>query len=91
MKDYHFGVIATFDEATCRWTFRTQMLNGDESPFMEMQEVYNFDTYEWENAFMDRVGDQPVERANYVLLEEAVWLVQHRLDNYQPLSMERKP
>lgn len=87
MKDYHLGVVATFDDETRRWTFQATTLNGDESPFMEMQEVYNHETYEWEDAFeFTRDDELGVERANGIYLEDAVWQVQHILSGRFPLT-----
>ena len=82
-KQYHFGVVATFDEDTLTWEFQAMPINGDETPFFEMQEVYNYDTYEWEDANDHGPDSTDVERANYVLLEEAIDHANHRLKEAQ--------
>ena len=83
-KQYHFGVVATFDEDTLTWEFQAMPINGDETPFFEMQEVYNYDTYEWEDAFIHYEPDGYAEqRANFILLMEAIEHANHRLKEAQ--------
>jgi hypothetical protein len=90
-KEYHFGVVATFDEATCRWTFEAMPINGEETPFAEMSwgEVYDPDSGDvanpgWEEAVWQ--SDDPVEAANYVLLEEAITEANHVLRGHEPIT-----
>ena len=80
-KEYHFGVVAWFDEITSTWMFRAVPITGDDSPFMEMGygEVYNNATYEWEQANQYRTDTNPTEHANGVLLDEAIRTANTRL------------
>lgn len=81
-KEYHFGVVATFDEDTSTWEFQATYINGDDSPFREMdEEIYdpNYGDYgEWQCAHMTG-SEGSVERANFILLTEAIEHAQHRL------------
>jgi hypothetical protein len=77
-KEYHFGVVAYFDEDTSTWEFEANYLGGD-GPFMEMDyEIYNQDSGDWECAHMT-ADPGSVERANYELLDEAIKVAQYRL------------
>jgi hypothetical protein len=84
MKEYHFGVVAYFDDDTATWEFQVSPINGDDSPFAEMSwgEVYDNEEGDvadpgWQFAIMD--SDDPVESANYIALDNAMRHAQHRL------------
>lgn len=78
VKEYHFGVVAIFDESTSKWTFEATWLGAD-GPFMEMDyEVYDQGLETWECAHMTAETGS-VEYANYVLLREAIEIANHRL------------
>ena len=80
-KEYHFGVIATFDEQACFWRFQATYINGDDSPFYEMDqgEVWSpWGDGQWQRA--DGFGGTQTEQINYTLLTEAIETAQRRLD-----------
>jgi hypothetical protein len=81
-KEYHFGVVATFDEEACHWTYQATYINGDDSPFREMDwgEIYNVDTEDWELAIMRGDTDPSKEAINFTLLTEAIETAQRRLN-----------
>lgn len=84
-KEYLLGLVAYFDEDVCAWQFDVQFL-GPDGPFMEHDhEVYNQETGEWECAHMT-AENGTVERANFVLLEEALEIAQDRFVNFEPSS-----
>jgi hypothetical protein len=83
-KEYHFGVVAHFDEESSTWKFEATYINGDDSPFSEMEwgEVYHEDAGDvwnpgWQRASMD--SDDPIESANFNLLTEAIQVANRRL------------
>ena len=71
-KEYHFGVVAYFDEDTSTWEFEATTINGSDSPFAEMSwgEVYDQGSGDWEFAEMGS-GRSP-ETANFNRLLEAI-------------------
>jgi hypothetical protein len=85
MKEYHFGVVATFDEDTSRWEFDATTVGGD-SPFMEMDyEVFDPDRGDsgtWECAWMTAEPGS-IERVNFELLVEAIEHANYRLKEDQ--------
>jgi len=81
-KEYHFGVVAYFDEDTSTWEFDATTTGGD-GPFMEMDyEVFNPDSGDWECAWMS-ADPGSVERVNFELLMEAIEHANHRLKEPQ--------
>lgn len=81
-KEYHIGLVAWFDEDTSTWGFQVLPINGDDSPFPQMdQEVFNSDTGKWEDGNGYRYGADETAVANQALLDEAIRHAQYRLSN----------
>jgi hypothetical protein len=77
-KEYHFGVIAHWDDEHQRWSFHARPINGDDSPFADMgDEIYNYATDQWENASPDSYSS--VATANEETLYEVIDAANHLL------------